>query len=57
MAIKIKKNHEGRLHRALGIPEGHKIPLVRIEKALHSPSARLRREANFARNERKWHHK
>lgn len=28
--------HKGRLHRALGIPEGTKIPAARIQSALHS---------------------
>ncbi len=44
----IPKSSKGRLHRALNIPEGQKIPEKRIEKAEHSSNERLRREANLA---------
>ncbi len=37
----------GALHRALGVPQGRKIPLAEIEKASHAPG-RLGREARFA---------
>ena len=57
MAIKIKKSHEGKLHKALGIPRGQKIPLSKEEKAAHSKSPTLRREAQFALNARKFKHK
>ena len=57
MAIKIKKSHEGNLHRALGIPAGQKIPLSKEEKAAHSSNPTLRREAQFAINARKFKHK
>lgn len=55
MTIKIK--HPGRLHKRLGIPEGQKIPAERLTSALHSDDPSLRKEANFARNAKKWHHK
>jgi hypothetical protein len=48
--------HPGKLHRDLGIPQGEKIPEKKLAAALHSKSPALRKEANFARNERKWHH-
>lgn len=38
----------GALHRALGVPEGEKIPEKKIEKAEHSSNDRLRREATLA---------
>lgn len=54
MAIKIKKSHEGRLHKALGVKSGQKIPESKIEKALHSKNPRIRKEARFAENARHW---
>ncbi len=38
----------GRLHRALNVPEGEKIPEKKMEKAEHSSNDRIRREANLA---------
>lgn len=57
MTIKIKKSHEGKLHKALGIPAGQKIPLGKIEKAAQSKSPSLRKEAQFALNARHFKHK
>lgn len=57
MTIKIKKSHEGKLHKALGIPAGQKIPLSKEEKATHSRNPTLRREAQFAINARRFKHK
>jgi hypothetical protein len=37
----------GALHRALGVPQGQRIPLAEIEKASHAPG-RLGRQARFA---------
>ncbi len=54
MSIHIKKSHAGLLHKALHVPEGQKIPLARIEKALQSDSPKLRKEAQFAKNARSW---
>ncbi|MGH8259857.1 MAG: hypothetical protein ACREUG_09220 [Steroidobacteraceae bacterium] len=50
--IHIKKTHEGRLHRALHVPQGQKIPLSKIVAAEHSSNPRLREEAQFAENAR-----
>ncbi len=50
----IKPSHRGLLHDALGVPQGHKIPLAKIEHALTSTSPKLRKEAQFAENARKW---
>jgi hypothetical protein len=57
MAIEIKKSHEGLFHKATGTPAGDKIPMSKIEKGLHSDDPKIRKEANFARNAREWHHK
>jgi hypothetical protein len=54
VAIRIKKSHEGKLHKALGIPAGKKIPVARLDQAKHSTSPALRKEATFALNARKW---
>lgn len=40
--------HPGGLHRALGVPEGQKIPAGKLEKAKHSKNAHIRRMANLA---------
>jgi len=52
--IKIKPSRKGLLHRKLGVPQGKKIPLSAMLRAKHSPSAALRKEANFAINARRW---
>lgn len=41
--------HPGKLHRALGIPEGEKIGQERISKALHSSKPAVRRMAASAK--------
>ena len=40
--------HPGRLHRALGVPEGQKIPASKMAKAKHSKSGHMRKMANLA---------
>ncbi len=44
---KATKN-KGGLHRALGVPEGEKIPAKKMVKAEHSKSPKVRKEANLA---------
>ncbi len=39
---------KGGLHRALGIPEGEKIPAEKIEAAKNSKNSHVARMANFA---------
>ena len=41
--------HKGKLHRALGIPEGQPIPQARLEEALNSKDPEIRRMARSAR--------
>ena len=38
----------GGLHRALGVPEGEKIPADKLEQARHSENPHLAHMANFA---------
>lgn len=49
-SIHIKPSHKGLLHKKLGVPQGEKIPQAKIEKARHSKSPALRKEAVFAEN-------
>jgi hypothetical protein len=56
MAIHIKPSHKGRLHRALGVPEGQPIPAAKVAAAKRSSSAAVRKEATFAQNAKGWHH-
>ncbi len=54
MTIKIKPSHKGLLHKKLGVPQGDPIPVAKLEKAAHSKSPALRKEAQFALNARMW---
>lgn len=56
MAIHIKAANKGKLHSALGVPQGEKIPVSKLEAAKHSKSQAIRKEANFALNARKFSH-
>lgn len=46
--------HPGKLHRELGVKQGKKIPAKKLEKAAHSKSGKLRKEANLAKIGRKY---
>ena len=46
----------GALHRALGVPEGEKIPEKKLAKAGHSDNPRLRKEAALAKTLKGMHH-
>lgn len=39
---------KGGLHRALGVPEGEKIPAEKLEQARNSSNEHIRHMANFA---------
>ena len=43
----------GALHKALGVPEGKKIPESKLEKAEHSKSPLMRKRANLAKTLKK----
>lgn len=46
----------GALHRALGVPEGEKIPAEKLAAAKHSKNPRIRREAALAHTLSGFHH-
>lgn len=46
----IKPSHKGRLHRALGVPEGQKIPAAKIAKAANSKNPHMAAMGRFAQN-------
>lgn len=52
----INPKHKGRLHRALGVPEGKKIPAAKLERARHSKNAHMREMANYAENAKHFAH-
>jgi hypothetical protein len=55
MAIYIKPANRGKLHRELGIPQGERIPAVKLKKKATDSSA-LEKEKTFARNAKSWKH-
>ena len=50
----IKKGHEGRLHRALHVPEGQPIPEKKLEQATHSRDPHMRQMGQYAENAKHW---
>lgn len=46
---------KGKLHRALDVPEGEKIPAKKLAKAEHSKNPKLRKEANLAKTLKSFH--
>ena len=48
----IAPSHKGRLHKALGIPEGQPIPKKLEEAAVHSRDPHMRQMARYALNVR-----
>ena len=58
MAIKIKKSHEGLLHKELKVPKGEKIPAVKLKKAASKAkktgNTKLAKQVTFAKNAAKW---
>ena len=55
-SIHIKPKNKGKLHRALGVPEGEKIPAGKLAKAKDSSSPAMRKMANFAAIAKTWKH-
>jgi hypothetical protein len=49
--------HPGALHRALGVPEGEKIPAEKLEKAAHSDNPTMRKRAALAQTMKGFSHK
>lgn len=48
--------NKGGLHRALGVPEGEKIPEERLETARNSSNSHVRRMAELAHTMKGWKH-
>ena len=48
--------NKGGLHRALGVPEGQKIPAEKMAAAHNSSSPHIRRMAAFAHTMAGWKH-
>lgn len=44
----LKPSSKGKLHRALGVKEGNKIPQKKLTKATHSKNPTVRKEAVLA---------
>jgi hypothetical protein len=53
--IKGAIKHPGALHKALGVPEGKKIPAKKMAKAAHSSNPTMRRRAALAKTLKKMH--
>lgn len=49
--------NKGGLHRALGVPEGQKIPAAKMEAAKNSKNPHVRHMAAFAHVLEGFHHK
>jgi len=56
-SINIKPANKGKLHAELGVPQGKKIPLSKLEAAEHSGNETLRKRAQFAENARHFNHR
>jgi hypothetical protein len=48
--------HPGALHREMHVPEGHKIPEKKLEKAAHSDNPKLAKRARLAETLKRMHH-
>lgn len=55
MAIDIKPSHKGLLHKKLGVPQGKKIPVAKLDAA-KAKGGKLAKEANFAINAKSFNH-
>lgn len=53
---KVFSIHKGALHRALGVPEGSKIPPAKLEKASNSGDEHVKRMAASAKGFKAMHH-
>lgn len=52
----IRHLRKGALHRALGVPEGQKIPKAKLAAARKSEDPAIRKMANFAHTLGTFHH-
>lgn len=54
MTIKIKANNKGLLHKEMGVPQGKKIPVAKMEKAKSKAGPAEKKRIVFAENAKKW---
>lgn len=54
--IHIKPSRKGKLHRALGVPQGQPISAAKEAKARKGAGSALKKEIVFAQNAKGWHH-
>ena len=47
--------HPGALHKALGVPQGQKIPAAKMRAAFHSHNPRIRKMAQLAKTLKSFH--
>lgn len=47
--IKGATQNKGGLHRSLGVPQGQKIPVKKLQKAMSSDNPRIRKQAQLAK--------
>ena len=52
----LHKLNKGGLHRALGVPEGEKIPAAKLAAARNSKNPHIRKMASFAHTMAGWKH-
>jgi hypothetical protein len=50
----VKPSHKGRLHKALGVPQGETIPIGKIHAAMQSKNGHLRKMAAYAETMSHW---
>jgi hypothetical protein len=48
---------KGKLHEALGVPQGQKIPLKKLKRAEHSSNPKIARQAHLAATLKSFHHR
>ena len=48
---------KGKLHKALGVKAGKKIPASKLKKAEHSKNPKIRKEASLAETLKSFHRK
>lgn len=51
----LPKTSKGKLHKALGVPEGEKIPEKKLAKGAKSKSPKIRKEVALAKTLKKMH--
>lgn len=49
IAKALPKSSKGKLHKALGVPVGEKIPAKKLAKAEHSSNPKIKKEAVLAK--------